>query len=91
MLTTLLLVLIIGGSIFAILMRYVVCPILQLTEATKKVAIGDFSVRINSERMDEFGDLSRSFDYMAHDLCHLEEMRQEFVANVSHEIQSPLT
>ncbi len=91
MLTTLLLVLLIGGSIFAVLMRYVVRPILRLTEATKKVALGDFSVRINSKRMDEIGDLSRSFDYMAHDLSHLEEMRQEFVANVSHEIQSPLT
>ncbi|MGB8000392.1 MAG: HAMP domain-containing sensor histidine kinase [Anaerobacillus sp.] len=91
LLTTLLLVLLIGGSIFAVLMRFVVRPILRLTEATKKVAVGDFSVRMNSKRMDEFGDLSRSFDYMAHDLSHLEEMRQEFVANVSHEIQSPLT
>ncbi|MFK3960240.1 sensor histidine kinase [Guptibacillus hwajinpoensis] len=91
MLTTLLLVLIIGSSIFVILMRYVVRPIQHLTEATKKVAVGDFSVRINSKRHDEIGDLSRSFDHMAHDLSHLEEMRQEFVANVSHEIQSPLT
>ncbi|WP_165999975.1 HAMP domain-containing sensor histidine kinase [Bacillus sp. Cs-700] len=91
MLTTLLLVLIIGSSIFVILMRYVVRPIRDLTEATKKVAIGDFTVRINSKRHDEIGDLSRSFDHMAHDLRHLEEMRQEFVANVSHEIQSPLT
>ncbi len=91
MLTTLLLVLIIGSSIFVILMRYVVRPIQHLTEATKKVAVGDFTVRINSKRHDEIGDLSRSFDHMAHDLRHLEEMRQEFVANVSHEIQSPLT
>ncbi|MDP4551141.1 HAMP domain-containing sensor histidine kinase [Alkalihalobacillus macyae] len=91
MLTTLLLVLIIGSTIFVILMRYVVRPIQRLTEATKKVAVGDFAVRINSKRQDEIGDLSRSFDHMAHDLSHLEEMRQEFVANVSHEIQSPLT
>ncbi|MCA0173267.1 sensor histidine kinase [Bacillus sp. RAR_GA_16] len=91
MLTTLLLVLIIGSSIFVILMRFVVRPIQNLTEATKKVAVGDFAVRINSKRQDELGDLSRSFDHMAHDLSHLEEMRQEFVANVSHEIQSPLT
>lgn len=46
---------------------------------------------MNVSRRDEIGNLARDFTAMAQSLKQLDEMRQEFVANVSHEIQSPLT
>jgi len=71
--------------------RRIVKPVKSLTEATKKIADGSFDIELNVRRKDEIGQLTRHFKSMSKDLRQLEEMRQEFVSNVSHEIQSPLT
>ncbi|WP_078410786.1 sensor histidine kinase [Priestia abyssalis] len=71
--------------------RYVVKPIRNLTKATKKIAEGQYNIQLDVERKDEIGLLAQSFTRMAASLKRLDEMRQEFVSNVSHEIQSPLT
>jgi len=71
--------------------RYIVRPLKGLTEATKKIVDGNFQIAIDMSRKDEIGELARHFTYMAQSLQQLDEMRQEFVSNVSHEIQSPLT
>lgn len=70
--------------------RYLVKPITKLTEATKIIAKGNYHIQLNVNRQDEIGQLARHFSHMAKNLEQLEEMRQEFVSNVSHEIQSPL-
>ncbi len=71
--------------------RFIVKPIEQLSDATKRMAAGYFEVDVPIRRKDEIGQLASSFSNMAKELQQLESMRQEFVANVSHEIQSPLT
>lgn len=71
--------------------RYIVKPIKTLTDATKKVAEGNYHIQLNTQRKDEIGKLARHFLQMATSLKRLEDMRQEFVSNVSHEIQSPLS
>ncbi|GIP22235.1 HAMP domain-containing sensor histidine kinase [Paenibacillus sp. J22TS3] len=91
LLTILLLVLVTGSICILIAAIYVVRPIKTLTAATKRLAKGDFDVELGVKRRDELGDLARSFNEMALDLKQLEQMRQDFVSNVSHEIQSPLT
>lgn len=70
--------------------RYIVKPIIQLTEATKIIAEGKYNVLLQIKRQDEIGKLANHFSYMIKKLEQIEEMRQEFVSNVSHEIQSPL-
>lgn len=70
--------------------RFLVNPIKRLTQATKQIAEGQFELKLESNRQDEIGDLARHFSRMAGELKKLEAMRQEFVSNVSHEIQSPL-
>lgn len=70
---------------------FLVRPIKKLTIATRRIADGDFSVKLNIKQKDELGTLARSFEEMTHDLQQLEQLRREFVSNVSHEIQSPLT
>lgn len=70
--------------------RFIVKPITELTEATKKIAEGEYNLSLNVSRKDEIGNLARHFSWMSQHLARLEEMRQEFVSNVSHEIQSPL-
>ncbi|MGM9922698.1 MAG: ATP-binding protein [Bacillus sp. (in: firmicutes)] len=80
------------GSILlvAISTRYIVNPITKLTEATKRLAKGQYNIKLNAKRRDEIGVLACNFSEMARSLEQLEDMRQEFVSNVSHEIQTPL-
>jgi signal transduction histidine kinase len=89
--TVLIIVLILGSLFIMISARYIVKPLHQLTEATRRLAKGDFSIHVQSKRKDEIGILTASINDMAKELGMLDQMRQDFVANVSHEIQSPLT
>ena len=60
----------------------------------EKIAGGDFNVRLeqNPEGKGPFGELMKSVNHMALELSQMEKMQvQEFISNVSHEIQSPLT
>ncbi|MGG6310463.1 ATP-binding protein [Paenibacillus macerans] len=81
-----------GGSLFFIVEAgFLVQPLRKMTEATRRMAKGDFSTDLKVKRKDELGVLVQSFDEMRRQLRQLEQMRQDFVSNVSHEIQSPLT
>lgn len=70
---------------------FIVNPVKKLTEATRKIAAGNYHIKLNVKRDDEIGRLARDFSKMSDQLEQTEEQRQEFVASVSHEIQSPLT
>jgi len=71
--------------------RYIVKPITRLTDATKRLSKGDYNLQLNVNRRDEIGRLASHFSQMAKGLEQVEASRQEFVSNVSHEIQSPLS
>jgi two-component system phosphate regulon sensor histidine kinase PhoR len=64
-----------------------------IIEATRKIAKGDFSVRLDDtyRKNEPVSALVKSMNDMALELNQMEKMRQEFISNVSHEIQSPLT
>ncbi len=64
-----------------------------IVEAIDRIAQGDFSTRVDWHEGNDhpLGALARSVNNMAAELNQLEQMRQEFVSDVSHEIQSPLT
>lgn len=66
----------------------------HIAEAAKKVVQGDFSVRItpmNRLSMDEkFDEIIRCFNTMAEELGSVETLRTDFIANVSHEMKTPL-
>ncbi|MDR3051918.1 MAG: HAMP domain-containing histidine kinase [Oscillospiraceae bacterium] len=62
-----------------------------LMDALSRIAQGDFSVLIEPDDSDVHNDLISAINDMAKNLGTLETMRQDFISNVSHEIQSPLT
>ncbi len=66
-------------------------PLKLMSQAARSMAKGDFSKRIPVMSDDEIGELSVSFNMMTNSLSQLEGMRKSFVANVSHELKTPMT
>jgi signal transduction histidine kinase len=87
----LLIVLLFGSVLILLAATYIVKPLQHLTRAARKMAKGNFRIKLRTGRKDEIGQLTESFNEMAKELGMLEQTRQQFVSNVSHEIQSPLT
>lgn len=70
----------------------------EIEEALDRISKGDFEIRIDKRKYrdtkhvnEHFTDLVDKINNMAQELGEMETMRQDFVSNVSHEIQSPLT
>lgn len=67
-------------------------PIREMVRATRRYAKGDFDIRMNNYgRNDEIGELAVSFNNMAESLQQTERQRREFIANISHELKTPMT
>ena len=66
-------------------------PLRQMSNATKAYAQGDFSKRVVVRGSDEFAELCQNFNRMASALSVLESSRRSFVANISHELKTPMT
>lgn len=69
-------------------------PVKQITEAAEKIMQGDFSVRIEPQTKlgtdDTFNQVIDCFNKMAEELGSVETLRTDFIANVSHEMKTPL-
>jgi len=66
-------------------------PITDMNAIVRRYAKGEFELRVPDEGSDEVAQLGKSFNAMAGELNTLEAARRSFVANVSHELRSPLT
>jgi two-component system phosphate regulon sensor histidine kinase PhoR len=87
--------LIFGSTLFIIGKRTApkrMAGIKDIIDGIKQIAKGNFAVQLPVHRTgDPFGEIVLSINNMALELSQMEHMRQEFISNVSHEIQSPLT
>ena len=88
-----------AGVFFAALLvtliysRHMAKPLDEMASASRKFARGDFSVRVKQteDPTDEMGALIDSFNKMADSLEQSEQRRSEFIANISHELRTPMT
>ncbi len=71
--------------------RNLIKPLHQMAEASSKLAKGDYSQRVHVDRNDELGDMANAFNQMASDLSQQSELRQQMMADVAHELRTPLS
>ncbi len=74
-----------------LIVRAITRPIQSIAQASEKMARGDYNQRVQEARNDEIGDLARSFNKMASEVSTAREMQRQFIANVSHDLKTPLT
>ena len=85
-------VMVLTGIVVFLFVRRRLKPLKQLETAAATIAEGDFSVQVDEKKGDrELRELSGAFNTMTHKLQGVEAGRREFVANVSHELRSPIT
>jgi signal transduction histidine kinase len=66
-------------------------PLRDMAAAARKMEVGDFPAKIETRSRDEVGQLAAAFNRMSAELEVLERSRRDLVANVSHELKTPIT
>jgi two-component system sensor histidine kinase CpxA len=84
------LILVAVAALFWLLAANIASPIRALAQTVDRFGSGDLSVRVNSRRKDEIGNLSRTFDRMAERIETLLTAERRLLQDISHELRSPL-
>ncbi len=71
--------------------HYISKPIEKLSGQVQRLATGDYEVVFDAKGYNEINQLSRSLNYTAGELGKVETLRRDFIANVSHDLRTPLT
>lgn len=75
----------------SLLFFQITAPIRNLTAAARAIAAGDLSRRVPVRSRDELGELAQTFNTMAESLAQAEEQRRHMVADIAHELRTPLS
>jgi signal transduction histidine kinase len=87
-----LLTIVVGTVISSYVSKKMFRPILKINDAAKKVAMGDFTVRLEEKsKAKEIKEIAQNFNVMVRELSNTETLRNDFVSNVSHEFKTPLS
>ncbi|WP_256096647.1 ATP-binding protein [Pseudoalteromonas luteoviolacea] len=70
--------------------RFLVAPVLSLRSAAKKIASGDYRRPFKSHSKDELGLLARDLNTLASTLAENQRSRQQWIADISHELRTPI-
>ncbi|MBR2489936.1 MAG: HAMP domain-containing histidine kinase [Ruminiclostridium sp.] len=86
-------VLLISILLCSLAVQRIIDPLKSMSKAANKFARGEIETRFTeyTNRTDEIGELAQAFNAMADSLAQAEQKRSEFVANVSHELKTPMT
>lgn len=74
-----------------ILTRYVLKPVRDMNRVVQEMARGDYSSRVQSTQHDEVGQLAMAFNHLADQLVRVEQLRDDMVVDVAHELRTPST
>ncbi|MBZ0298416.1 MAG: HAMP domain-containing protein [Anaerolineae bacterium] len=79
-----------AGIVSVYISRRIVKPIQETVRASERIADGHYQERLTVYSADELGELTQSFNRMAAALAEIETMRQQLIADISHELKTPL-
>ena len=65
-------------------------PISEITQATRQIQEGDFTIRLPENRSGEVGELMRSFNSMTEALSRTAYLQKDFISSISHEFRTPI-
>lgn len=83
---------VVGTLLSSYVSKKMLRPILNINDAAKKVARGDFTVRLEEGSIaNEIREIAENFNLMLRELSNTETLRNDFVSNVSHEFKTPLS
>jgi len=71
--------------------RHITYPLKELTEATHRIARGDYSVSMQNRRTDEIGELAQNFQQMTGELAAADEWKKKLIADSAHELRTPVS
>jgi len=78
-------------AVALLLARSITRPLLSLTRATRALARGDYSQRVQVRGDDEVAQLGHSFNQMAREIEQIRQRERDVLANISHDLKTPLT
>jgi two-component system sensor histidine kinase BaeS len=78
------------GVMTAFFSRWVTKPVQELTRGARRMSTGNFGITVNIRSRDEIGELGKAFNDMSRRLADFHKSRSELLADISHEIRSPL-
>ncbi|MEW6228055.1 MAG: ATP-binding protein [Bacillota bacterium] len=79
-----------GVALASTFSRQISAPLLELSKAARQLAQRNFDVKIDALPEDEIGDVARAFNFMKDNLKANEEARHKLMADVAHELRTPL-
>lgn len=81
-----------GAIISVFVGKAIIQPIQKIGKAFNELSRGNFDVKVSeNEKIAEIREIAQSFNAMTYDLSHIETLRNDFVANVSHEFKTPIS
>lgn len=85
-------ILIMGALILALAMSRVICvPMEKMSRSARRLAKGDYSVQFDGRGYREAGELADALNYATEELAKNDNLQKELVANISHDLRTPLT
>ena len=86
-------VLLLASAISSVTTRWQTKPLKDMADTVRAFGRGEFNQRVEGleDRKDEVGELAEAFNAMADNIARSEQRRSEFIANVSHELKTPMT
>ena len=83
--------LVVSLGVALLIARTITRPIKRITQASERMAHGDYGQQIPVDGPDEVARLATSFNGMARQVAHSDQMMRDLIANVAHELKTPLT